>query len=389
MKNKKEICVLNKDNTYQFISNDDMTVLSYAKRDKSKYIFFPVYNKDGVKYYRENANVIMSPIQIKLDGTLLVCDFNDSGVSFKDAVPISLVANSIAESYSLLGSLYTLEHCCEVLETTNLQLKPELFEFDIVIYVDGCKYHLNHDLYTEISKSLNNLETIEEDYAIDVVPIYSIIGYIENTISYKMSDLSSSYNNPNFILFPNGECLDYNEFKTRKINPPDNSALLASTGSSLYVSLSYLDYKLMHPDNANDTQYVFEYVIFDTYGSDDDIQNDECILEEDLSCHVILELESYMYEVYMNDQIPVYTDTEFIFLLTSINDISEVLILFAAANINICYTCAVSIGSDHSYQPVIMESITRKIADTVSTDLLDLLTRHIIAIESGTKEQLK
>ena len=382
MKSKKDICILNNDNTYSFIHNDDLSILSACKKDKSKYILFPVYSNDGIRYYKEDTKVILSSIKMSITGTLLLCDFADSGVSFKDPVPISMEANNIAETYAILGSLYNIEYCCEVLESPCMQIKPELFEFEIHIWVDGCEYYLNHDMYFH---TLNMVEgqdhSLEDDYEISVAPIYDIIGYIENTISYKIGS-SLFTDNPHFILFTDNKYMDYYEFKKLKQEPPSNSALLLSTGSSLYLSISYDECKLVESDNDI---YSFAYVLYDVHkGCEED-----AIPDEDVSVSTILELERDVYEIGLSDELRVYTDTQFIFLLTAIRDLSTLLTLEAESEYQICFSCYINKNLDSQHCAYIEESITYNLAQEYGTDLLYILAlRSKATTMKDTKEQL-
>ena len=199
MKSNKDICVLYKDNTYEFISNTDKDILSYAKRDNTTSIFFPVYGKGGIKYYREDTSCILSSIKMKITGTLILCDSGDHGISFEAPTKIKLVSSNIAESYSLLGSLYNIEHCCEALETGNLSISPELIDFDVFIQVDGCEYHLDDELFYEITKG----SIMDNEYGLVTISIYDLIGFIENTITYKISHSSLYSSNEDYALFDN------------------------------------------------------------------------------------------------------------------------------------------------------------------------------------------
>ena len=382
MKSKKDICVLNNDNTYSFIHNDDLSILSACKKDKSKYIFFPVYSNDGVRYYKEDTKVVLSSIKISITGTLLLCDFTDSGVSFKDPVPISMEAKNIAETYAILGSLYNIEYCCEVLKSSSMQIKPELFEFEIRIWVDGCEYYLNHDMYFNTLNMVEDQDhSLEDDYEISVAPIYDIIGYIENTISYKMGS-SLFTDNPHFILFTDNTYMDYDDFKKLKQEPPSNSALLGSTGSSLYVSISYDEYRLIKSD---DDIYDFSYVLYDIY---ENCEEEDAIPDEDVSVSTILELDGDVYRIGRYDEIRIYTDTQFIFLLTAIRDLSTLLILEAEGECQICFSCYINKNLDPYHCASIGESITYNLAQEYNTDLLYILALRSKATQLKTKEQL-
>jgi hypothetical protein len=381
MKSNKDICVLYKDNTYEFISNTDKDILSHAKRDNTTSIFFPVYGKGGIKYYREDTSCILSSIKMKITGTLILCDSGDHGVSFEAPTKIKLVSSNIAESYSLLGSLYNIEHCCEALETGNLSISPELIDFDVFIQVDGCEYHLDDELFYEITKG----SIMDNEYGLVTISIYDLIGFIENTITYKISHSSLYSSNEDYALFDNGKYCIVTSKNRQKLAHCDG-AMLISAGCALYMSLSIREYALFKPDYV----YSFSYVIFDKV----DMPNEEYIPDEDLSDEILMELEGYMYDIIELDTIYVYTVEEFIYLAMSTSDIYDLLdslIESGEMTCDICYTCNITVDKSLANQAVISESSTNKILLDQNKDLLYMMTCRMYS-ELGHKvngEKLK
>ena len=381
MKYQKDVCVLNEDGSYYFIYNTDGDILSNAKRDASKYLFFPIYSKGSVKYYKEDAHVIISSINIVIDATLLLCSMSDNGVNFRKPKNIHLVANSIAESYSLLGSLYTLEYCCESLETEYMNMKPELIDFDIHIYVDGCEYHLNASIYEETVKMVdeNSMYDSFVDYGFYALSVYNLIGYIENTISFKSKRFYSlSPANENYILFPEGDYMAENDPPEDYLPDLDRGVILISTGSPMYISLLYSEYTALMSDT-----YTFSYVVYEPREIPDD---DEYIPEEELDCDVILELDGYMYEELQSDTIHSYTEASFLFLLISAQEMAEVLLgsadeylVESIETTKVCFTATLESVSafDSNHKRLISDSTTNTILNTTGHDMLSSLVHTV------------
>lgn len=383
MKANKDICVLTENNTYYFINNTDSEILYYAKKDNTKYIFFPIYSKGSIKYYKEDASVLLSPISISIDATLLLCSMSDNGVNFREPRPIHLKANSIAESYSLLGSLYNIEYCCEILETECMNVKPELVNFEIRIYVDEHEYFLDTKIYEDTVKLADEDSIFDSfvDYGFYALSVYNLIGYIENTISYKSKRFYSlSDSNEDYILFTEG---NYAKCEDNKSYYTDNAIVLCTSGSPMYLSVLYSEYSNL----ASDHDYMFSYVVYDPKQIPED---DDYIPDENLTCQIILELSDYMYEILLFDDIHVYTKAAFIFALLSVIDISEVLLGCAdcyltedISTTKICYTASLTWMSryDSMHTRIISDSITNNIAKDASHDILQSLVEDVNAVK--------
>lgn len=386
----KDIFVLYDDNSYKFIDNTDANILSYAKKDHVKFMFFPVYGKNSTRYYKEDAKVIISPIQITIDGQLILCNITDDGPDYGYSSKIHLESNDIASSYSLIGSLYNLELCCEELYTEYHNIEPYFINFEVRISVDGCEYKLDTELFVnsinELAESGNSYAKASMVHEADFNAIYidELIHYIENTISYKDARYDSlNGSNEDYMIFDNDSYITYTA-KTNFVTSSDKTLLLMTTGTPLYMTVLFKEYLMLCGCNRYDISYCVYAKL--------DLPSDEDYLDEhDINCNTLYELDGYVYDVQYDDTAYMYFINQFLFAVTGIADINDVLMteidsnLLFDGDISICYTCNISLTDNFAHNALISDSIT---SNLINTDNLDLLSMIVSDIKVSIKSRM-
>ena len=386
----KDIFVLYDDNSYKFIDNTDASILSYAKKDHVKFMFFPVYGKNSTRYYKEDAKVIISPIKITIDAQMLLCTPTDDGLDYGYSNAIHLESNDIASSYSLIGSLYNLELCCEELYTEYHNIEPYFINFEVHISVDGCEYKLDPELFAnsinELAESGNSYAKASIVYGSDfnAIHIGELIHYIENTISYKDSRYDSlNGSNEDYMIFDNDEYVTYTT-KTNFVTSSDKTLLLMTTGTPLYMTILFKEYMML----CGCRKYDLSYCVYSKL----ELPNDEDYLDEhDISCSTLYELSDYLYNIQFDDTIYIYSINQFLFIATGIADINDVLMteidnnLLFDDDISVCYTCNINMTDNFAHNALIGDSIT---SNLIKTDNLDFLSMLISDVKVSIKSRM-
>lgn len=389
----ENIYVLRSDYTYSNITNSDMSIINASNDVNVKYLVFPVNGYNGIKYIlekRENVAVISS-IKIRVTGELGFAILSEDVADINDCCnKIDLSANNIYEYYNLLGSLYNLEICAEMLDmsvASCTEYRPILTNFEIDIVANGIEYHLDPDLYKTVVP--DDEFSLLKDFNETILLVTDLIDYIEHTVSNK-----NAYDNvvdrwKSFMLYDDHTYskLQYGtRSKCYQIKSPylpsekkikesilENSIILIDSDSPIYTAVTYGEFDTLRSDDAYCMSYALYY--------DEVATSMNAIPEDQLSVDVLYELDNSDYYVQWSDTLMFQSINQAIFTMISLRDIgiilNEALPWYEEEFSNICYTWHISKDKDKLHKISIVESVTDKLINKDNIDMLTKLVRSI------------
>ncbi len=382
-----DIFVFYKDNTYKTIRPENDIIIQTASKKNVKYLLFPINSKSGTKYYKEEPSNIISNIKIHITGVFTILNFTADGVYTTDEVQIDMKSKNIVDSYNLIGNLLDTQLCFDSINSSSMttsadfSLCPAMLDFDIKIYSDGQDYHLTPDVFASIidrSDSAYYGIDLLSDFNEPVILFDELIRYIEHTVFFKDKYTNLDHQNKDYIIYPDGtyEILSFDEDIRKHIHKPieiyTNAAVLISTTTAEYVVASLQEFDTVHTESM----YTITYTIYDKEVSP--TIND--ISEEEITSVVLNELDGYDFEVLWEDNLYIYSIKEFIFVMISLKELSELLIK-SLANwepncASICFTISANYRYDDYHSFSVNEHATSKMINN-GYDLLYNMVRYI------------
>lgn len=388
--------LLRSDYTYDIIKdNSDITILNAIRTKNAKYLIFPINSSNGTKYFLESISYVPQDIRISITGKLSFLVYGADTIDMTEDIDIDMSAETIAEYYALLGSLYNLEVCSEMLDpmSRETEARPCLTEFDIRILVSGERYRLTPELYKDYIEYdeysvMNQLEYV-------TISIQDAVAYIQNIVSGKDGFDSITGKYKSFILFDNGTyakanmSISYNRWaiKSPKLNTAtktdidkmnENAIVLLDSETPLYATLPYKEFDMLKSDQT----YHLSYVAF-SYEVNSSINN---ISDDELNVTILEELDGTDYDMSYSDDMMYYCINQAIFVMLSMADITTILKKIIPWECvdeprNICYTWTLKKSHDKYNYTMISESIT----DTmILRDHIDIIRKLVATIRAVT-----
>lgn len=378
-----DIFVFYKDNTYKTIRPENDIIIQTASKKNIKYLLFPINSKSGTKYYKEESSNIMSNIKIHITGVFTVLNYTADGVYTTDEVHIDMKSKNIVESYNLIGNLLDTQLCFDSVNASamntngDLSLCPAMLDFDIKIYSDGQDYHLTPDVFASVVDRSDEFDLLS-DFSEPVILFTELIRYIEHTVFFKDKYTNLDHQNKDYIIYPDGtyEILSYDEDKREYTNKPieiyTNAAVLISTTTAEYVVVSLQEFDTVQTESM----YTIAYTVYNKEASP--TIND--ISEEEINSVVLSELDGYDFEVFWEDHLYIYSIKEFIFVMLSLKELSELLIKSFVDQeptcVSICFTVSANYRYDDYHSFSVNEHATSKMINK-GYDLLYNMVRYI------------
>ena len=314
-----DVLVFMKDNTFKSIKPTNDEILKMAKNDKARFLFFPVNSKYGTKYYKVKASDIMTDIKISITGSMAICLVSDDALDISYEADINLKGNNIAESMSVLGDIYNTQLCVE--QMTSMANGSEsaaiLLEFDIKIYADDQYYHLTPELYEDTQgekdpEDRTPLDECEETYML----FSSLLDYIEYSIFYRYGYDEDLDRYTSYIMSNDKTYTKFARDSLNKLSKLYKCAVLLDTSTPLYFTISPDEYNAIYSKSS----YSFEYVIYENEVASAMNEIDDA----DLNVYIVQELDTDYY-ILWDDTIYVSYVNTFLFILSSLSDISALL----------------------------------------------------------------
>ena len=390
----ENVYILRDDYTYHIIKNSDADIIKASRDLKTKYILFPVNGITGTKYLldkRENVFMI-SNISLHIDADIGFVLYGDDIADVNGYNHIELKADNIYEYYSLLGSLYNIEICSEMLDmstASSIEIRPALINFVVDININGDRYQLNPEVYrtvvpTDDFSILNSLDGT-------ILLVDDLIKYIEHTVVGKdeYENVIDSYRS--FMLFNDGTYsrLRYGarnkNYQIKSIHLPKtgkiddaklcSSIVLLDSDSALYAAVTYEEFDALKSDET----YTFSYVMYNI-----EVNTAlNSIPDEELTVDVVLELDGADYYVQWEDVVMFTTINQVAFVMVSMQDVSlvlnEALPWYDEGFTSLCYTWSITKAKDKLHKFVLQESATDKL---ICRDHYDILSKMVSNVRS-------
>ena len=397
-KHKKNIIdnnvyVLDNDYTYHIIDNSNMSIIKACNNSHSKYLLFPINSKSGTKYILDKKEYVPYDIKLRIEGKIAFVTYGGDYCDISDVNDISLEANSIAEYYAVMGSLYNIEVCSYMTDTQYMEyeIRPALLCFEIYIKIGDKEYLLNPDLYKEVVPT--DEFDVSNQLSDTILTVYNLINYIEHTVSNKeqYENIISGYRS--FMLYNDGT---YSKLQSRNRSSGiltktprkytedgkipqskiDNSVVILDTDTPLYISVPYNEFNSLRSNDMYQLSYVQYYTEINTPLN--------AIPDEDLSVEVITEIDGADYNVLHSDDISFSHINQIIFTLLSLNDINIILqssFPWYDELVDTCFTVVISKEYDKTHKYKVIQSSTGKMISN-GFDILSKIVYQIHTNES-------
>ena len=217
------IYIIRNDYTYKISDNSNASIKRAAMDDKTVGIVFPIHGIHGTKYFFErNPYILMNDLKVSIEANATFMLYNSDFVNLANSFEISIKSKGIAEYYDMMGSLYNLQICTELLEPVSMssEICAILSGFIVRIDIGGEIYELTPEKYRQVVPLdeydiMNSLEGIH-------ITLSDLIDYIEHTVCGKPRHVNVTDKYKSFMLYPDGTYakLKCNDTKSLLIKAP-------------------------------------------------------------------------------------------------------------------------------------------------------------------------
>lgn len=368
MSKENDVYILKNDNSYVTSKPTDSAINAYALDNDTVALVFPMNGINGPKYILVQPENIPNNVHLKITGSL---EFITMGADTVDAssnnTPIDMEANTIAQFFAVLCSLYNIELCCEKIDDSSgyYSMRPSLMEPSIDLEVNGNKYHLDEKIFYEVYE-LDEFDPVN-DLSEQVLFMSYIIDYLETTACGMDPCAAPTTSRKNgYILYGDGtyEVIKSYINKEDRLKYADKygAAVLINIDCSLYCAVDIFDYSLYSTLNNTATM---SWII---YECEPGCMAADHIPEEDLNITVIEEQDGYAYEVHWENTSIMYDINSMIYLLLSTGDIIDILhaVFFDIYTngeedfMHICMEVTMPVNIDKTHCASLIEAVTSK-----------------------------